>query len=205
MKPVKFAFFNTRFIITPLLITLLAAGIFSPTYGQTTGTQPMLKMSTSLGEIEIELYPQAAPVSVQNFIDYVESGHFDDLIFHRVIPGFMIQGGGFTRDMQPRTTQPPIKNEADNGLKNQAGTLSMARTSAPNSATSQFFINLVDNGFLDHTGKTPQGWGYAVFAKVVRGMEVVEKIGAVPTGTVGGHADVPNEPVVITSAQMLTQ
>ncbi|MGI9311214.1 MAG: peptidylprolyl isomerase [bacterium] len=161
-----------------------------------------MKLSTTLGEIEIELYPQDAPESVRNFVEYVEAGHFDDLIFHRVIPGFMIQGGGFTADMNQRETRAPIVNEADNGLKNLAGTLSMARTPDPNSATSQFFINLVDNAFLDHTAKSAQGWGYAVFAKVVGGMDVVEQIGAVATTRVGAHSDVPAEPVVIVKARM---
>ena len=159
-------------------------------------------MSTTLGEIEIAFDPEAAPASVDNFITYVESGHFDNLIFHRVIPGFMIQGGGFTSDMRPREARPPIQNEADNGLKNLAGTLAMARTSDPHSATSQFFINLADNGFLDHTAQTPQGWGYAVLGKVVRGMDVVEKIAAVPTGTFGQHSDVPKQPVVILKAEI---
>ena len=205
MKHIHFTLTFTfmRFFLPSLLLTV--ALISAPTVHSQTGNQTMLKMSTTLGEIEIELYPEAAPASVRNFIDYVESGHFDNLIFHRVIPGFMIQGGGFTGDMQQRPTQPPIKNEADNGLKNLKGTLSMARTSVPDSATSQFFINLVDNAFLDHTAKTPQGWGYAVFAKVVSGMDVVEKIGAVPTGSVGGHGDVPTEPVVIIKAEMLAQ
>ena len=162
-------------------------------------------MSTTLGEIKIELYSEAAPDSVRNFVNYVESGHFNELIFHRVIPGFMVQGGGFSSDMNQRETQPPIKNEADNGLKNLTGTLAMARTSDPNSATAQFFINLADNAFLDHTAKTPQGWGYAVFGKVVSGMDVVEKIAAQPTGSVGAFSDVPNEPVVILKAEMLEQ
>ena len=162
-------------------------------------------MSTTLGEIKIELYSEAAPVSVRNFVDYVESGYFDNLIFHRVIPGFMVQGGGFTSDMNQRKTQPPIKNEADNGLKNLTGTLAMARTSDPNSATAQFFINLVDNAFLDHTAKTPQGWGYAVFGKVVSGMDVVEKIAAQPTGSVSSFQDVPKEPVVILKVEILEQ
>ena len=201
MKHIHFTFM--RFFLPSLLLTV--ALLSAPPVHSQTGNQAMLKMSTTLGEIEIELYPEAAPASVRNFIDYVESGHFDNLIFHRVIPGFMIQGGGFTGDMQQRPTQSPIKNEADNGLKNLKGTLSMARTSVPDSATSQFFINLVDNAFLDHTAKTPQGWGYAVFAKVVSGMDVVEKIGAVPTGSVGGHGDVPTEPVVIIKAEMLAQ
>lgn len=188
------------------MIFSIAAGLIaSPIYSQTTEGQTMLKMSTTLGDIEIELNPKAAPTSVQNFVDYVESGHFDGLIFHRVIPGFMIQGGGFTSDMQQRKVGKPIVNEADNGLKNLAGTLSMARTSDPNSATSQFFINLTDNAFLDHTAKTSQGWGYAVLGKVVGGMEVVTKIGTQPTGTVGGFGDVPKETIVINKAEMLAQ
>ena len=210
MNLTNFMSHNMKMMKTATLVVaialLVAAGIFFlPTHSQTTGGQTMLRMSTTLGDIEVELYPKAAPASVRNFIEYVESGYFDDLIFHRVIPGFMIQGGGFSGDMQQRQTRPSIENEADNGLKNLAGTLAMARTSDPNSATSQFFINLVDNGFLDHTAKTPQGWGYAVFAKVVSGMDVVEKIAALPTATVGGHQNVPTEPVVITKAQMLAQ
>ena len=163
----------------------------------------MIQMTTTLGEIEIELYPDHAPETVANFIGYVESGHFDGLVFHRVIPGFMVQGGGFTPDMKPRKTRPPIVNEADNGLKNTVGTLSMARTSDPNSATSQFFINLVDNAFLDFTAKTRQGWGYAVFARVVRGMDVVKKMAEGRTGQVGGHSDVPLEPIVIEKATVV--
>ena len=157
----------------------------------------MITMLTNLGEIKIELYPEDAPVTVQNFIEYAKSGHFDGLIFHRVIPGFVVQGGGFTPDMQQRETRAPIENEADNGLKNLVGTLSMARTPDPNSATSQFFINLVDNAFLDHTAKNSQGWGYAVFAKVIEGMEVVEQMAELPTGQVGPYSDVPLEPIVI--------
>ena len=184
----------------------IAVGIFSPPlHSQTTEDQTMFRMSTTLGEIEVELYPKEAPVSVKNFVEYIESGYFDNLIFHRVIPGFMIQGGGFSSQMEPRKTRAPIENEADNGLKNLAGTLALARTSDPNSATSQFFINLVDNGFLDHTAKTSQGWGYTVFGKVVKGMDVVEKIGAVPTATAGQYGDVPVEPVVILKAEMVEQ
>lgn len=187
------------------LLKLTAAVLFITAGGcnaQTEGN-PMLKLTTTAGEITVELDAGAAPVSVKNFVEYVEAGHFDGLIFHRVIPGFMIQGGGFTPDMQQRTTRAPIKIEADNGLKNLTGTLAMARTSDPNSATSQFFINLVDNGFLDHTAKTAQGWGYAVFGKVTGGMDVVEKIAATQTGAVGGHRDVPLTPIVITKAEML--
>ncbi len=164
----------------------------------------MIKMTTSLGDIEIELYPDAAPTTVKNFVDYVESGHFDGLIFHRVIPGFMIQGGGFTPDMKQRSTHSPIENEADNGLKNLVGTLSMARTNDPASATSQFFINLVDNAFLDFTAKTAQGWGYAVFAKVSKGMDVVEQIATMPTGNHAGHSDVPKESIVIEKAVVVS-
>ena len=200
MKYAKFVI--AKFVVACMFLTV--AGVFVlPTYSDAKGNQTMLKMSTTLGDIEIELYPEAAPATVENFINYVESGHFDGLVFHRIIPGFMIQGGGFTSDMQQRETQSPIKNEADNGLKNLVATLSMARTQDPDSATSQFFINLVDNGFLDHTAKTSQGWGYAVFAKVVSGMDVVAKIGAVPTTKVGPHSDVPVEAVVIIKAEML--
>ena len=182
---------SVTFIASFAFVALTIATFAPPLHSQTSEGQTMLRMSTTQGDIEIELYPEAAPESVRNFIQYVESGHFDNLIFHRVIPGFMIQGGGFTEDMQQRETREPIENEADNGLKNVTGTLAMARTSNPNSATSQFFINVADNGFLDHTGKTANGWGYAVLGKVVGGMEVVNAIAAVPTGSAGGHQDVP--------------
>lgn len=165
----------------------------------------MIKMTTSMGEIDIELYPEEAPDTVQNFIDYVESGHYDGLIFHRVIPDFMVQGGGFSSGMNEKQTQAPIKNEADNGLKNTVGSLSMARTAIPDSATSQFFINLVDNEFLNFKSKTQAGWGYVVFAKVINGMGVVEKIGAVQTGQAKGHGDVPLEDVVIEKAEVITE
>lgn len=181
----------------------LALLVLLLTPGHAMGEASTVKMSTSLGDIEIELNREAAPLTVQNFVDYVEARHFDGLIFHRVIPGFMIQGGGFTKDMQQRPTRDPIQNEADNGLKNLAGTLSMARTSDPDSASSQFFINLVDNISLDHTEKTLRGWGYAVFAKVTSGMDVVEKIAAQPTGSVSVFSDVPIEPVVIIKTEMM--
>lgn len=188
---------NTRHLVKTALLTLLLMS--EPAIGETL----MVKFSTTLGAIEVELNEEAAPITVQNFLAYVDSGHFDQLIFHRVIPGFVIQGGGFTADMQQRPTQDAIVNEADNGLKNLTGTLSMARTSDPHSATSQFFINLVDNAALDHRGKSPAGWGYAVFARVVRGMDVVEKIAALKTGQVAGFSDVPLEPVVISKAERL--
>lgn len=158
----------------------------------------MIILSTSLGDISIELDAAKAPITVKNFLSYVESGFYDGTIFHRVIPDFMVQCGGFTPDMVQKKTSSPIKNEADNGLSNEPYTLAMARTSDINSATSQFFINLADNVFLDH-GK--RDFGYAVFGKVVKGTEVVDKIGAVKTGRSGGHQDVPVTPVVINSAR----
>ena len=180
---------------------LSAFGLSAAARAQT-GEPTMVTMSTTLGAIEIELLADDAPLTVRNFLQYVESGYFDKLIFHRVIPGFVIQGGGFTADMRPRAGRAPIQNEADNGLGNATGTLSMARTSDPHSATSQFFINLADNAALNHTAKTPQGWGYAVFAKVTGGMDVVRAIAAQPTGNFHGHQDVPKEPVVITKVEI---
>lgn len=170
-----------------------------------TGDHTMIRMTTTLGTIDIELFDNEAPLSAKNFSDYVEAGFFDGLIFHRVIPGFVIQGGGFMPGMQQRKTGAPITNEADNGLKNLRGTLSMARTNDPHSATSQFFINLKDNPFLDHRGKNANGWGYAVFGKVVAGMDVVDKIAKVPTGNQAGHEDVPEKDVVVTKAEIVTQ
>jgi peptidyl-prolyl cis-trans isomerase A (cyclophilin A) len=157
----------------------------------------MIRFETSLGNFTIELYEKDAPVTTQNFLAYVDSGHFDDTVFHRVIPGFVIQGGGMTADMRQKSTRAPIRNEADNGIKNRRGTLSMARTNDPNSATSQFFVNLVDNAFLD-PGRG--GAGYAVFGCVVEGMDVVDRIAQAKTGNKGGHQDVPIEPIVVKSA-----
>jgi cyclophilin family peptidyl-prolyl cis-trans isomerase len=156
-----------------------------------------ITLTTSHGDILIELHANEAPVTVENFLAYVDAGHFDGTIFHRVIPGFMVQGGGFEANMNQKATRDPIKNEADNGLKNKRGTLSMARTSDVNSATSQFFINLTDNVFLDHGSRD---FGYAVFASVVDGMDVVDAIAGVATGNHGGHSDVPVEPVRIEKA-----
>ncbi|WP_051184764.1 peptidylprolyl isomerase [Desulfatiglans anilini] len=161
-------------------------------------TGRMVVLKTSLGDIQIELFPEQAPISVQNFLTYVKTGFYNGTIFHRVIPGFMIQGGGMTPKMQEKPARPPIKNEADNGLKNTRGTLAMARTQIKDSATAQFFINLVDNDFLDHGERD---FGYAVFGKVVEGMDVVDKIAAVPTGSSGMHQDVPLKPVLIESAR----
>lgn len=157
----------------------------------------MVRFETSLGTILIELFGDKAPLSVNNFLEYVNAGFFNGTIFHRVIPGFMIQGGGHLPDMSRKPTNSPIANEADNGLKNNRGSLSMARTSDVDSATSQFFINLSDNAFLDHS---EQDFGYAVFARVSDGMDVIDQIAAVETATRGGHQDVPNESVVINSA-----
>lgn len=162
-----------------------------------------VKLTTNLGTITIELDRENAPQTVENFLAYVNSKHYDDTIFHRVIPGFMIQGGGFDADMEQADTGEPIENEADNGLKNEAGTIAMARTMDPHSASAQFFINCVDNEFLNHTGKTTQGWGYAVFGRVTDGMDVVQKIEQVATSSHGMHQDVPREAVTITSAEVV--
>jgi len=165
---------------------------------------PAVVLDTSLGSITLELFADAAPASAKNFLGYVERGFYDGTVFHRVIPGFMVQGGGFTDDMVRKPTRDPITNEADNGRVNQRGTLAMARTSDPHSATAQFFINVVDNDFLNHSGKTPRGWGYAVFGRVTAGMDVVDAIAAVQTGRANGMSDVPLEPVIIRKAQLLS-
>jgi len=175
----------------------------SPATGASAAKAPRVLMKTSLGEITIELYPDKAPISVKNFLDYVDAKFYDGTIFHRVIPGFMNQGGGFTSDMQQKPTRAPIKNEAGNGLKNTVGTIAMARTGVVDSATAQFFINTADNGFLDHRDETPAGFGYAVFGKVVNGVDVVKKIAAVPTATKGAYQNVPVTPVVIESVRVV--
>jgi len=160
----------------------------------------MVTLKTNFGDITLELFADKAPKTVENFLSYVRSGFYDNTIFHRVINGFMIQGGGMTADMQQKATEKPVENEADNGVANDAGTIAMARTNDPHSATAQFFINVNNNDFLNHSSKTSSGWGYCVFGKVVEGMDVVEKIKQVRTGNHGYHQDVPVEPVVITSA-----
>ena len=164
---------------------------------------PRVKLVTSMGEVVIELAPDKAPATVENFLTYVNDGFYDGTVFHRVIDGFMIQGGGFGPDFERKTTRPPIRNEADNGLKNDTGTVAMARTSDPHSATAQFFINVKDNDFLNHTAPNPRGWGYAVFGRVVEGMDVVESIKKVPTGNRGSYRDVPRQPVIIESATVV--
>lgn len=166
-------------------------------------TNPVVLIKTSLGDIKVELNAEKAPVTVKNFLDYTQENFYDHTIFHRVIPGFMIQGGGFTADLKQKTTHAPIKNEAENGLLNERGTLAMARTSDVNSATGQFFINTVDNAFLNFKGKSPQTYGYCVFGKVIQGMDVVDKIAKVPTSDKGPHQNVPVQPVEILSVTVL--
>jgi len=166
---------------------------------------PVVELDTNMGAIVIELNEEKAPKTVENFLNYVKSGHYDGTIFHRIIDGFMIQGGGMDAEMNEKATNAPVENEADNGLKNDAGTIAMARTQDPHSATSQFFVNVKDNDFLNHSGKNMQGWGYTVFGKVTSGMDVIEKMRGVPTGRFGMHADVPKEPVVIKSVTIITK
>ena len=184
------------------LATLLQFALVAAGHSQTQ-ENPMLKMTTNHGSIEIELFAEEAPITTANFLEYVDNGFFDGLIFHRVIPGFVIQGGGFEPGLNHKTPNSPIQNEADNGLKNERGTLSMARTNDPQSATSQFFISVRDNDFLDHKGKNADGWGYAVFGKVVSGMDVVDKIALTETGDAGGHQDVPTEDAVIEKVERI--
>ena len=163
----------------------------------------MVIIRTTFGEIKLELDAEKAPKTVANFLSYARDGFYDGTIFHRVIDNFMIQGGGFDTDMRQKPTGEPIENEADNGLQNDFGTIAMARTMDPHSATAQFFINVKDNDFLNHSGKNPQGWGYAVFGKVTGGSEVLDKIRAVQTTSRGGHQDVPAEPVIIESVEVV--
>ena len=188
-------FINSRAaaFLSAVILVLASIGVATAN----SGDKVMVEMHTSKGLITLELDAEKAPVTVANFIEYVNSGHFDGTIFHRVIPGFVIQGGGLESGMKEKPTQAPIENEADNGLKNVTGSICMARTNDPHSATSQFFINLKDNQFLDHTEKSPQGWGYAVFGQVTGGMDVVEAIAAVQTGNAGFHQDVPVEDIVV--------
>ena len=189
-----------------LFVTLALTNLLAPVVARDAAAKgnPMVLISTSLGDIKVELYPDKAPETVKNFLQYVDAGYYNNTIFHRVIPGFMIQGGGLTADMQDKRAgqRAPIKNESSNGLHNDLGTIAMARTSAPDSATSQFFINTKNNDFLNKE-KAQDGVGYAVFGKVVDGMDVVRKIEQVKTGTKGPHQNVPDEPVVIKSAKQV--
>ena len=196
-------FFNSRAaaFLSAVILVLASIGVATAN----SGDKVMVEMHTSKGLITLVLDAEKAPVTVANFIEYVNSGHFDGTIFHRVIPGFVIQGGGLESGMKEKPTQAPIENEADNGLKNVTGSICMARTNDPHSATSQFFINLKDNQFLDHTEKSPQGWGYAVFGQVTGGMDVVEAIAAVQTGNAGFHQDVPVEDIVVEKVTITDQ
>ena len=160
-------------------------------------------IATTVGQMTLELDADNAPKTVENFLAYASSGFYDGTIFHRVINNFMIQGGGFTADMEQKPTQAPVDNEANNGLKNERGTIAMARTQDPHSATAQFFINVQDNDFLNHTGENMQGWGYTVFGKVTQGEEVLDKIRCVQTGSQGGHQDVPTDPIIIESISVI--
>ncbi len=183
-----------------LLLCLCGSALVAAAAGPA-AKNPVVVMKTSLGDVKIELDPQKAPITVKNFLEYVKSGFYSGTIFHRVIPGFMIQGGGFTVDMQEKQTRAPIKNEGGNGLKNDRGTIAMARTGYPDSATAQFFINVVNNDGLNRPA--PDGYGYAVFGKVISGMDVVDKIAKVKTVMRMGMQDVPEAPVVIKSATVL--
>ncbi|MEQ1485802.1 peptidylprolyl isomerase [Methyloglobulus sp.] len=191
-----------RTLILSALLCISATSSFA-TENKMSEPSSKIKLTTSLGAIIVQLNTEKAPVSSANFLTYVNEGFYNGTIFHRVIKGFMAQGGGFDAAFKQKETHASIKNEADNGLKNARGTLAMARTNDPNSATGQFFINLKDNGFLDHTSPTPSGWGYAVFGEVVEGMEVVDKMAEQPTGNKGGHQDVPKTDIIIEKAEVV--
>ena len=190
-------------ILMQILVLFAALIQFTGCNAMSENQNPKVRMETSKGVIVLELYADKAPKTVENFVQYVKDGQYDGTIFHRVIPGFMIQGGGFTPDMSEKGTRPPIKNEANNGLSNEVGTIAMARTPDPHSASAQFFINVKDNGFLDFKNETTNGWGYCVFGKVTEGMDVVNSIVSVPTGNHGMHQDVPLDPVVIEKATVI--
>ncbi|MDG1250245.1 MAG: peptidylprolyl isomerase [Gammaproteobacteria bacterium] len=188
--------------ITSLLTTCLILITFAGSAAMS-DSNPKALFETSQGNITIELYAEKAPITVENFIRYVTEGFYDGTIFHRVIPNFMVQGGSFKVDMRQKDGHGNIQNEANNGLQNVVGSLAMARTSAPHSASSQFFINVADNGFLNFTSESSQGWGYAVFAQVIDGMDVVMAIAEVETATLGPHGDVPKEPIIVNKASMI--
>lgn len=194
MKSIR-VFFRVVTMILCLGGVLALAG-----QAQAADPDPAVKLETSLGDIVVRLDARKAPISTANFVQYVKSGFYDGTVFHRVIKNFMIQGGGFTPDLKQKSARASIRNEADNGLKNKKYTIAMARTSEPHSASAQFFINTKDNDFLDFKSQTPQGWGYAVFGKVIKGQEVVDKIAAVQTGKKGYYDDVPMESVIIKKA-----
>ncbi len=190
-------------IITLLLMLFLTTTHSFATEKKMSDTQTKVKLTTSLGDIIVQVNAEKAPISSENFLTYVKEGFYAGTIFHRVISGFMAQGGGFDTDFNQKEVHAAIKNEADNGLKNNRGTLAMARTPNPDSATAQFFINYKDNAFLNYSSPTPNGWGYAVFAEVIEGMDVVDAMADVPTGNRGGHQDVPKENIVIEKAEII--
>ena len=195
----------SRMLVTalPRLCAFVAlAGAAS--VGHAAAANPVVEMVTSMGTVKIELYADKAPKTVENFLQYTKDRFYDGTVFHRVIPGFMVQGGGFSAEMEQKKTREPISNEAQNGLKNETGTLAMARTPNPHSATAQFFINVAHNEFLNFTGPTQQGYGYCVFGRVTEGMDVVNKIVATPTGNRSGHQNVPLKPIVIQSMRVLS-
>jgi len=185
------------------LILLLSTTLSFATEKTMSNTHTKVKLTTTLGDIVIQLENEKAPLSAANFIAYVNQGFYNGTIFHRVIPGFMAQGGGFDAAFKQKDTNAQIKNEADNGLKNKRGTLAMARTNDPHSATAQFFINYKDNSFLDHTSPSASGWGYAVFCEVIEGMDVADNMAKQPTGNRGGHQDVPKTDIVIEKAEII--
>ena len=194
----------TRRLFLTLKLALVALFLSSSVFAESEPkTNPQVLMETNLGTFVIELYPDKAPNTVKNFLTYVNEGFYDGTIFHRVIPNFMVQGGGFTADMQKKPTHDPIDNEADNGLRNTVGTVAMARTSDPHSATAQFFINVAKNGFLDYREKTNRAWGYAGFGRVIQGMKTVNKTRTSPTGKSKGMIDVPRETVTIIKARQI--
>ena len=202
---------STRFVwlLACVLLIALAAGCGggSEPEGESdiaTGAYPVVEVRTTVGTFALELYPDKAPKTVDNFLSYVRGGFYDGTIFHRVVPGFVIQGGGFTADLIKKDTEPPIENEADNGLLNLRGAICMARTNDPQSATSQFFINIKDNPSLDFRERSSRGWGYAVFGKLIEGLEVLDKIEAAPTTSRDGHQDVPVDAIVIESARIIS-
>ncbi len=193
-----------RKIILALMLFLTTTISFA-TENKMSDTQTKVKLTTSLGDIVIQLNSEKAPISTENFLTYVKEGFYSGTIFHRIIPGFMAQGGGFDIDFKQKEVHAAIKNEANNGLKNTRGTLAMARTPDPDSATAQFFINYKDNSFLDYSSSTAQGWGYAVFAEVIEGMDVVDAMAKAATGSRGGHQDVPKENIIIEKAEIIEE
>ena len=189
-----------------VLGTIFAVSIILATSETTMAAgKPIVTFKTNMGDFTVQLEPERAPKTVANFLEYVRDGHYDGTIFHRVIAKFMVQGGGFLPNLQKRVTRGPITNEANTGLKNERGTIAMARTADPHSATAQFFVNVIYNRFLDHTAKTLQGWGYTAFGRVIDGMNIVGRMARVKTGTKGPYSDVPNDPIIIEKATVISE